>query len=74
MWDMSQPNERPGECVKCRGTGRYGWGASINGQMQFSGPCHSCGGKGYQTASDIKRDEAYNRHKVKRIFQADDWR
>lgn len=67
MYDLSQPNSKPGVCVKCKGTGRYGWGASINGRMQFSGKCHSCGGTGQQTGRDIKRNEAYNRHKIATI-------
>ena len=64
MYDMSQPNAKPGTCGKCKGSGRYVWGAIINGVAKNSGPCHSCGGKGHQTRSDIARDEAYNRHKL----------
>jgi DnaJ-class molecular chaperone len=64
MYDMSQPNAKPGICCKCRGTGIYAWGAFVNGKPTHSGPCHSCGGKGKQTRADIARDEAYNRHKL----------
>ena len=27
MYDLSQPNDKPGTCIKCKGTGVYGWGA-----------------------------------------------
>jgi len=64
MYDMSQPNETPGKCGKCKGSGTYSWGTILNGVPKHSGPCHSCGGKGHQTAEDIARDKAYNRHKV----------
>jgi DnaJ-class molecular chaperone len=67
MYDFSQPNDKPGVCGKCRGSGVYGWGACINGKMQFSGPCHSCGGKGTQTKADIKRDHGYNYYKLRRL-------
>jgi len=68
MYDLSQPNAEPGECIKCRGTGKYEWGTCINGKMQFSGTCYSCGGTGKQEVRDIKRNEAYNRHKIRRMF------
>jgi DnaJ-class molecular chaperone len=67
MYDFSQPNDQPGKCNKCQGTGEYRWGASINGKSQHSGPCHSCGGKGHQTKADIKRDHGYNWHKARTI-------
>jgi len=31
MYDLSQPNAKPGTCIKCKGSGSYGWGACING-------------------------------------------
>ncbi len=64
MYDLSQPADKPGTCPKCKGTGVYVWGACINGKMTHSGPCHSCGGTGQQSASDIARNHAYNRHKI----------
>ena len=64
MYDFSQPNDKPGTCCKCKGTGVYGWGAQINGKMQHSGKCFSCGGSGKQSAKQIKRNEAYNRYKI----------
>ena len=67
MYDMAEPNDEPGECGKCRGSGSYNWGAVVNGKPTKTGPCHSCGGTGRQTHSDIKRNEAYNRHKLIRL-------
>lgn len=64
MYDLSVPNVKPGRCEKCRGTGRYSWGAVVNGQPTKSGQCHSCGGTGKQTARDIRRNHAYNRHQI----------
>ena len=64
MTDFSMPNAEPGECCKCRGTGVYEWGTSLNGKRTNSGPCHSCAGTGRQTRSDIARNECYNRHKI----------
>jgi DnaJ-class molecular chaperone len=68
MYDLSQPNAKPGQCSKCKGSGEYRWGASVNGRTAFSGRCHSCGGTGEQTRSDIARNRAYNRHKINRIL------
>jgi DnaJ-class molecular chaperone len=67
MYDMSEPNNKPGQCGKCRGTGTYRWGASVNGKMTKSGSCHSCQGTGQQTRRDIRRNEAYNRYKISRM-------
>lgn len=67
MYDLAQPNAQPGPCCKCKGTGVYRWGATVNGRTAHSGPCHSCGGTGRQTAADIRRNETYNRHKIARI-------
>lgn len=71
MYDLSQPNTTPGQCNKCRGTGIYSWGAVVNGVPSKSGPCHSCRGKGHQTASDIAKNTVYNVHKVNAIMSAD---
>jgi DnaJ-class molecular chaperone len=57
----------PAECAKCHGSGRYGWGPIINGVQKHGGPCHSCGGKGHQTKADIRRNVAYNHHKLATI-------
>lgn len=67
MYDLSQPNEKPGTCCKCKGTGEYSWGASINGKMQHTGTCFSCRGTGQQSGKQIKRNETYNRYKIARI-------
>ncbi len=64
MFDLSQPAREPGKCPKCHGSGVYSWGATINGVPQHSGRCNSCSGKGEQTPYDIKRNMAYNRHKL----------
>lgn len=68
MYDLSVPNEKPGQCAKCRGTGEYRWGACVNGRMTNVGPCHSCRGTGQQQARDILRNRAYNRHKLVTLF------
>jgi hypothetical protein len=67
MYDLSMPNEKPGVCCKCKGTGTYGWGASVNGKMTHSGTCYSCSGTGKQTVKDIKRNNTYNKHKIAAI-------
>jgi DnaJ-class molecular chaperone len=67
MYDFAVPNARPGQCEKCRGSGRYAWGAVINGQPSKIGPCHSCRGTGQQSRRDIRRNVAYNRHKLAQI-------
>lgn len=71
MYDLSQPNDAPGPCVKCRGTGVYRWGASVNGVSQHSGTCFSCRGTGKQSRNQIIRNRTYNRHKVGRILASD---
>lgn len=70
-YDLSMPNDRPGECCKCRGTGVYRWGASVNGKSQHSGECFSCRGTGKQSTRQIHRNRAYNRHKVAQIMAND---
>jgi DnaJ-class molecular chaperone len=67
MYDMSVPNAQPGECAKCHGSGEYRWGAVVNGKAQHVGKCHACGGKGHQTAADIKRNQGYNWHKLRSL-------
>lgn len=67
MYDLSHPAEAPGECPKCRGTGLYCWGGTLNGKPIKSGPCHSCRGTGRQTASQIATNKAYNRYKIAQI-------
>jgi DnaJ-class molecular chaperone len=67
MYDLSQPNNQPGQCVKCKGTGAYRWGPIVNGKASHGGTCFSCGGTGKQTKKDIKRNHTYNRFKIARI-------
>lgn len=64
MYDLSQPNDKPGICIKCKGTGIYGFGACVNGKMSKSGTCFSCRGTGKQSSRQIKRNETYNRYKI----------
>lgn len=68
MYDLSVPNEKPGTCAKCSGSGLYSWGTVVNGKPSFTGKCKSCGGTGKQTWADIRRNETYNRHKISRIY------
>jgi DnaJ-class molecular chaperone len=67
MYDLSQPNDKPGICCKCKGSGQYGWGASVNGKMSHSGTCFSCRGTGKQSKKQIGRNRTYNRYKVAEI-------
>lgn len=67
MYDLAMPNAKPGRCEKCRGTGRYAWGACVNGKMTNTGQCHSCRGTGRQSRADIARNLAYNRYKIATI-------
>jgi hypothetical protein len=67
MYDLSQPNELPGKCCKCRGTGIYSWGAVVNGKPSKSGTCFSCRGTGKQDRRQIARNHTYNKYKVARI-------
>jgi DnaJ-class molecular chaperone len=64
MYDLSQPNSKPGTCVKCKGSGLYQWGACVNGKMTHAGKCFSCKGTGEQTTTQIKTNHAYNKHKI----------
>lgn len=65
--DFSVPNDRPGACEKCRGSGRYGWGAVVNGQPAHEGRCNACRGSGRQSWADIHRNRAFNRHQMRRV-------
>jgi hypothetical protein len=52
------------ECDGCRGDGvYYGRGYVENGVFKgFVGQCFRCGGKGYQTEADRKRNWGYDNH------------
>ncbi len=67
MYDLAVPAAAPGTCPKCRGTGRYSWGATINGNPAHSGTCFSCRGTGRQDIGQIRRNVAYNRFKIAAI-------
>ena len=64
MYDFSQPNAKPGKCIKCKGTGRYEWGGTENGRARKSGTCYSCRGTGKQDWRQIRRNHTYNDHKI----------
>jgi DnaJ-class molecular chaperone len=64
MYDLSIPNEHAGTCAKCKGTGVYAWGGTVNGKPVKAGACYSCQGTGHQDRRQIARNEAYNRHKL----------
>ena len=51
-------------CDGCNGSGiYYGRGAVVNGVFKgFTGTCYRCGGKGRQTAKDVKRNRYYDNH------------
>ena len=51
-------------CEKCGGTGRYGWGAVVNGKPSHSGECFACEGKGHQTDADRRRNWSYWRYRI----------
>lgn len=67
MYDFSQPNAKPGVCVKCRGTGVYAWGTFTNGKPAHEGMCFSCQGTGRQDKRQIKRNHGYNHFKIAAI-------
>lgn len=69
MYDLSEPAEKPGQCLKCRGSGVYSWGGTVNGKPVHSGTCFSCKGTGHQTGKQIARNHAYNRHKIANMFE-----
>ena len=67
MYDLAQPAEELGKCPKCKGSGNYHWGGTVNGKPVHTGKCHSCRGTGWQTRSQIARNHTYNRHKLATI-------
>lgn len=54
------------KCGRCNGSGLYQWGACVNGKMTHSGPCFRCEGKGQQGQADFARNQAYDRHAIRR--------
>lgn len=67
MYDLAYPAEAPGTCPKCRGTGTYNWGGTVNGKPVHTGQCFSCRGTGKQDKTQIKRNHTYNRYKIAQI-------
>jgi DnaJ-class molecular chaperone len=67
MYDLAVPAESPGRCPKCRGTGEYRWGGTVNGKPGRTGTCFSCRGSGRQDARQIARNHTYNRYKIAAI-------
>lgn len=53
------------ECDRCRGTGVYAWGGTVNGKPVHTGECFRCGGKGEQDAHDRKRNHNYDRYGIR---------
>ncbi len=56
------------DCDGCPGTGiYYGRGVVENGVFKgFTGKCYRCGGKGFQTPADVKRNNYYD-NRVRRV-------
>jgi DnaJ-class molecular chaperone len=71
MYDLAVPNDKPGTCAKCKGSGVYRWGAIVNGKAEHSGTCFSCRGSGKQDGRQIRRNRTYNRYKVAEIVRGD---
>jgi late competence protein required for DNA uptake (superfamily II DNA/RNA helicase) len=51
-------------CERCRGTGRYSWGACVNGKMEHTGDCYACQGKGRLNQDDFRRNWGYWRYAI----------
>lgn len=54
------------QCDQCRGSGQYVWGAIVNGVPSHTGTCFRCGGKGFQTPADVRRNRYYD-NRIRRI-------
>jgi DnaJ-class molecular chaperone len=67
MYDLSVPNDKPGTCAKCHGTGEYRWGTVVNGRVSNVGTCNACRGTGAQTWRDIYRNRAFNKHRIAQL-------
>jgi hypothetical protein len=48
-------------CRRCAGTGQFITGVTNDVPTGPGGDCFRCGGKGYQTPADQKRNDNYNR-------------
>jgi hypothetical protein len=54
------------DCERCKASGIYEWGASINGKMTHSAECARCAGKGRMDFDDMRRGKAYDNHAIRR--------
>ncbi len=52
------------KCDKCKGTGIYKWGSSVNSKMTYSGGCFRCSGNGQMDFDDMRRCKAYDNHAI----------
>lgn len=66
--EATNPEATRHEC-ECGGSGKfYSGGMILNGVYTGTiGVCYRCGGKGYQTEADVKRNRYYDNH-VRRIY------
>lgn len=68
-YERKVPRNHPGYCERCSGSGCYVTG-TVNGKLSGpGGECFRCGGKGFQTADDERRNAAYDRIAVARAFR-----
>jgi hypothetical protein len=56
------------KCKRCRGTGTYWWGGTINGSPVYSAECARCAGKGVLTFADMRRGRAYDKYAIARAL------
>jgi hypothetical protein len=55
------------KCERCIGTGKFITG-TLNGKPTGPGGiCYRCGGKGYQTVADARRNYGYDNYAPRRI-------
>lgn len=59
---MTRYNEMRSTCKRCAGTGQFITRVENGVPRGPGGKCFRCGGKGYQTAADVKRNAYYDRH------------
>ena len=59
------------KCERCVGTGRFITGSMHGRPTGPGGICYRCGGKGYQTTSDERRNYGYDNYAAARAIHAD---
>lgn len=52
-------------CDRCRRTGDYCWGGTINGRPVHKATCYHCGGAGRQTIDDVHRNRVHLFHYIR---------